>query len=196
MRKLSPGMWLWLVLLLVPAAYAASGARATHTVDSHRWTDEYDRYFRKYTKRYFGPGKDWRWFKAQAIAESALRPDVKSHVGAVGLMQIMPTTFEEIRRSNPHFRAIDDPRWNIAAGIWYDRRLYRHWTDDLPNLDDRLAYTFASYNAGLGGVLKAYKRSGTNKVEKNERSWDRIRPYTPRETRGYVSRIRELMGDG
>ena len=33
---------------------------------------KYDPYFSKYSKRYFGPGFDWRHFKAQAVAESRL----------------------------------------------------------------------------------------------------------------------------
>ena len=44
-----------------------------HTVHSDNWTDEYDRHFKKYSKRYFGPLFDWHWFKAQSIAESNLK---------------------------------------------------------------------------------------------------------------------------
>ena len=57
-----------------------------HPVHSGKWTDQYDRHFKKYSKRYFGPLFDWHWFKAQAIAESALSHDAESHVGARGLM--------------------------------------------------------------------------------------------------------------
>ena len=74
-----------------------------HPVDSIHWTDKYDRHFKKYSKRYFGPLFNWQWFKAQAIAESALNNDAKSHVGARGLMQIMPDTFKDINKINPHF---------------------------------------------------------------------------------------------
>lgn len=55
-------------------------------VTSTRWTNKYDRYFRKYTKRFFGAGFEWRWFKAQAIAESNLNNEVKSWVNAKGVM--------------------------------------------------------------------------------------------------------------
>jgi membrane-bound lytic murein transglycosylase F len=46
-------------------------------------TDErYDELFKKYGKRYFGPGFDWRLFKAQAMAESNLSQTARSHCGA------------------------------------------------------------------------------------------------------------------
>jgi len=190
-RELRGGA-IWLLLLFVvfvTYSYAAQ-ARSSYferyaNVHSEGWTDEYDDYFRKYTKRYFGPHFDWRWFKAQAIAESGLQHDIKSHAGAIGLMQILPSTFEEIRGKNPHYIDIKTPRWNIAAGIYYDHYLYRKWPD-LPELE-RLYLTFASYNAGFGGALRAYKRANPP-VE----SWQAVSPHAPKETQGYVKRIRTL----
>ena len=67
----------------------------------HQFPTKYDDYFRKYSKRFFGIGFDWRFFKAQALAESNLVPDVQSRVGAIGLMQLMPSTFQEIQTENP-----------------------------------------------------------------------------------------------
>lgn len=162
-------------------------------VTSKHWTNKYDRHFRKYTKRYFGPGVDWHWFKSQGIAESALQPKVKSHAGAIGIMQILPSTFADIRRENPHFRSIVDPRWNIAAGIWYDRSLYKYWQKKVPAKRDRLALTFASYNAGLGTMQKAWKRTQPAETAKSGSYWETMAKRSPTETRGYVSRIRELM---
>jgi len=159
-----------------------------HPVHSGKWTNKYDRHFKKYSKRYFGPLFDWHWFKAQAIAESGLSHDAKSHVGALGLMQIMPATFDEINKKNPHFSKLESPKWNIAAGIYYDRTLYRKFKKTATQ--DKLYMTFASYNAGYGRILNAAKRAGSK-----EKNWDEIRPYLPKETRGYVSRIRRLMGE-
>ncbi len=85
----------------------------------------YDDTFRKYWKRFFGLGYDWRIFKAQALAESNLSPAARSWVGARGIMQLMPTTFQEIQTKNPEFGDIEDPEWNIAAGIMYNRLLWR-----------------------------------------------------------------------
>ncbi len=56
-------------------------------------TDRYDPTFRKYSKRFFGVGFDWRLFKAQGMTESNLNPAATSWVGARGVMQLMPTTF-------------------------------------------------------------------------------------------------------
>lgn len=172
--------------LLALLAFQAQAAVERSVEDKH-WSDAYDDLFRKYSKRYFGPYFDWRWFKAQGIAESALNPEAHSIAGAKGIMQILPSTFDEIRSANPHLLAIEEPRWNIAAGIFYDRQLYRKWRKPLPS-EERLFLAFSSYNAGYGGVLKAIKRSQTDPY-----SWDKVRPYLPRETRGYVARIADLM---
>ena len=159
-----------------------------HPVHSGKWTNKYDRHFKKYSKRYFGPLFDWHWFKAQAIAESGLDDDARSHVGALGLMQIMPATFGDLTKQNPHFSKLDSPKWNIAAGIYYDRLLYRKFKKTATQ--DKLYMTFASYNAGYGRILNASKRTGSE-----EKIWEEIRPFLPSETRGYVKRIRKLMGE-
>ncbi|HEA25896.1 MAG TPA: lytic transglycosylase domain-containing protein [Ectothiorhodospiraceae bacterium] len=157
-------------------------------IDSDSWTSQYDPIFKKYTKRYFGPFYDWRWFKSQAIAESRLNPNVTSNRGAKGLMQLLPSTFAEIRELNPHFTEIDTPRWNIAAGIYYDRYLYRKW--DVPSEKERLFYAFASYNAGYSRLLRTIKR-----YDLKASSWNAVRKRLPGETRHYVKTIRELMND-
>jgi soluble lytic murein transglycosylase-like protein len=162
-------------------------ALSNHPVDSDKWTDEYDRHFRKYSKRYFGPLFDWHWFKAQAIAESNLNADAVSHVGARGLMQIMPDTFKEITDKNPHFAEVDQPRWNIAAGIYYDRLLYRKFPTTPEQ--DRLYLALASYNAGYGRILNA-----SRKLQTDSPLWQEVKPYMPLETRNYVDRIKILMG--
>jgi len=156
-------------------------------VEEGRWTNDFDRYFKKYTKRYFGPHFDWRWFKSQGIAESNLKIMAKSHVGAQGIMQLMPETYNEIRGQNPSFATVTEPKWNIAAGIFYDRQLYRKWRKPLPS-EERLFLAFSSYNAGYGRVLKAVKRT----QDKNY-TWVMVKQHLPKETKGYVARIAELM---
>jgi len=166
-------------------------------VTSRKWTTKYDGYFRKYTKRYFGPGFEWSWFKAQAIAESNLKQNAKSWVNAKGVMQLMPQTFHEIKKKNPSLVDIDEPRWNIAAGIYYDRHLYQRWKAERP-FKDKISFTFASYNAGFRTIVKAQKISKSQGL--NENLWHNIKRVAPkvrgwrhRETLGYVDKIITMM---
>lgn len=177
------------LLLLLPALAVAGVIK--HVEDKH-WTDKYDHYFKKYTKHYFGPHFNWHWFKAQAIAESGLDPDAKSHAGAVGIMQIMPATYKEIKESNPHFTDIRSAKWNIAAGIYYDRQLYRRWRKQHPlTSNEQISFALASYNAGFGTIRSAFRKA-KKKSDKITR-WKQVAPFAPGETRGYVKRIRRLM---
>jgi membrane-bound lytic murein transglycosylase F len=181
-----PRLALLLAIICLGSPAWAAGAENVPIVGVGKWSDKYDNYFRKYTKRYFGPYFDWRWFKSQAVAESNLKSKAKSPRGAIGVMQILPSTFAEIKQRNPHFVSVDEPRWNIGAGIYYDRLLYRKW--ELPSEQDRLYLAFASYNAGYGRMRRAYKRAG-----KPVESWEQVKPKAPRETQAYVKRIRGLM---
>jgi len=161
--------------------------------------EKFDRYFSKYSKRFFGPGFDWQYFKAQAVAESGLVAAARSGVGAVGLMQIMPRTFDEIKAKNPAIKGHRlQPRWNIAAGIYYDRSLWKLWKSERP-LQDRINFMFGSYNAGKGNILKAQKVA--EKRDLNPNLWESIVPALPEvtgkrshETILYVEKIEHVKG--
>ncbi len=174
-----------------------ASAKEFPKVTSKHWTKKYDRYFRKYTKRNFGPGFNWKWFKAQAIAESGLNQNARSWVNARGIMQIMPKTFHEIKKKNPSFVDVNEPRWNIAAGIYYDHQIYKGWKAKRP-FKDRMGFTFGSYNAGLNTILKAQRLS--KKQGLNENLWHNIKSVAPKvkrwrhkETLGYVDKIFDMM---
>ena len=155
----------------------------------------YDSYFTKYSKRFFGVGFDWRYFKAQAVAESNLRENVRSPVGAVGVMQVMPRTFDEIQRKNPAITGtIDQPRWNIAAGIWYDRQHFLVWAADRP-LVERLKFTFGSYNAGRSSILRAQQLAEGEGL--NVTLWEpvagELRRVTGRRSQETVTYVRRVL---
>lgn len=157
----------------------------------------YDDVFRKYSKRYFGVGFDWRVFKAQGMAESNLDSAATSWVGARGIMQLMPKTFQEISSRNPEMSRIDDPEWNIAAGIFYDRTLWQLWARDSVE-DHRREFMLASYNAGRGTILSAQAMARRDSLD--HRSWpaiESVAPKVPRwrynETLGYVRKIDSLQ---
>jgi membrane-bound lytic murein transglycosylase F len=156
--------------------------------------DRYDATFRKYSKRYFGVGYDWRIFKAQAMAESEMNPNARSWVGARGLMQLMPSTYKAIQSRSPALGSIDDPEWNIAAGIMHDRGLWRRWERDSIEVDRR-EFMFASYNAGEGTIMNAQRACVERSLDR--RAWTSVETVAPnvprwryRETLGYVRKIR------
>jgi membrane-bound lytic murein transglycosylase F len=183
--------------LTLAIAFLAIVSPSDVRAQGKRDADRYDGTFRKYSKRYFGVGYDWRVFKAQAMAESQMNPDARSWVGARGLMQLMPSTFKEIQTNSPAFGSIDDPEWNIAAGIVHDRGLWRLWERDSIDVDRR-EFMFASYNAGEGTIMNAQRACRAKSL--NQRAWQSVEAVAPevprwryRETLGYVRKIRSGM---
>jgi membrane-bound lytic murein transglycosylase MltF len=159
------------------------------------WTTRFDPHFQKYSKRYFGVDFDWRWWKAQAIAESGLDSMARSGCGARGIMQVMPGTWKDMAPklglTNPW-----EVRQSIQAGIYYDARMWGIWKAPMP-LEERIVFTLASYNAGAGNIIKAQHlvAASTNTNEWNPVA-ARLHLVTGRnaeETRGYVTRIRRLF---
>jgi soluble lytic murein transglycosylase-like protein len=179
---------------------AAAGAleRAAHERAHRRDLERYDPIFRKYAKRYFGIGVDWRYFKAQGMAESDLLPTARSRVGARGIMQLMPSTYRAISSKRPEMKAIDDPEWNIAAGIMHDRYLWTLWKDGYTD-EERYRFMFAAYNAGHGTIFRARDTARVARLDQTR--WQNIERIAPgvgrwryRETLGYVKRIEEFYG--
>ena len=175
------------------AMMAVAGADAA-LAQGKRDADQYDQTFRKYSKRYFGVGYDWRIFKAQAMAESEMNPNARSWVGARGLMQLMPSTYKDIQTRATGLGSIDDPEWNIAAGIMHDRSLWRRWERD-SIATDRREFMFASYNAGEGTIMNAQRACVARSLDR--RAWSSVEAVAPevprwryRETLGYVRKIR------
>ncbi len=188
----------WLPVLLLITMMMAAPCQADPYAKYNR-IKKFDRHFSKYSKRYFGPGFDWRLFKAQAVAESGLDAAAKSGVGAVGLMQVMPRTFKEIQAKNPAIKGNRlHPRWNIAAGIYYDRTLWNLWKAKRPR-QDRINFMFGSYNAGKGNILKAQKKAEKRGLNPNQ--WGSIVSALPEitgkrshETISYVKKIEHVKG--
>jgi soluble lytic murein transglycosylase-like protein len=166
--------------------------RAAEARAARKISERYDPAFRKYTKRYFGPAFDWKYFKAQGFAESGLKADAQSWVGARGVMQLMPSTYHEIASHRPEFGTIDQPEWNIAAGIMHDRYLWQLWGKNIPE-DERHHFMFASYNAGEGTIGRALAVAKTRVESPVWANIEQIAPTVQRwrfaETLGYVRRI-------
>jgi len=192
---MQPALLLAALALLASASAASAGIRAKAGAPEFR--TEYDEYFRKYAKHYFGVGADWSWFKAQAVAESNLNPDARSFAKARGVMQLMPATYAELQKKNPEIGKIEDPRWNIAAGIYYDRQLWNRLQDLLAE-DERRRFMFGAYNAGPTMIRRA--RAMARAEGHADQEWRGVVTVAPKvtqwrhkETLGYVSKIESIQ---
>ena len=93
-------------------------------------------------------GMNWLQLMAQGFQESALNPDAKSPAGAVGIMQVLPSTAEWL--GVPNYGEIEG---NIHAGAKYMDKLMKRWARE-PGIteENRFYFALASYNAGPGRV--------------------------------------------
>ncbi len=105
--------------------------------------------FRKYGEQY---GFDYLALAAQAYQESGLEQKKRSHRGAVGVMQILPST---ARSKHVGIKDISKVENNIHAGTKYLAFLRdRYFSDPEIKEDERMAFTWAAYNAGPAKVQK------------------------------------------
>jgi membrane-bound lytic murein transglycosylase MltF len=141
--------------------------------------------FRKYGAQY---KLDYLLMAAQGYQESTLDQGVKSPVGAIGVMQVMPATGKELKVGD--ITQIDA---NIHAGVKYMRFMMDQYYADEP-MDDlnKGLMTFASYNAGPGRIRQL--RRETERKGLNPNVWfgnvERVASERiGRETVTYVSNI-------
>ena len=121
-----------------------------------KYDRQYDSYFKSASRRFL-PHTHWLWLKAICYQESLLIKDAVSYVGAQGLCQFMPGTWSDMEeRMGWNNVSAFDPKLNIMASAYYNATLMRQWSAPRP-LSDKKALTNASYNAGLGNILKAQK---------------------------------------
>lgn len=118
--------------------------------------NKYDFWFRKYSHIYL-PTVDWQLLKAQCFAESAFNERAISPVGALGICQFMPRTWEDVERGLKINGDPFDAKLNIQFASYYMAKLRNNWTSKRPE-KDRHNLAMASYNAGLGNILKAQKK--------------------------------------
>jgi soluble lytic murein transglycosylase len=94
-------------------------------------------------------GLDPALVAAVIYVESGFDPAVQSSSGAVGLMQVLPSTADEIAKRTDGYRFtqadLRTPRLNVLYGCYYLRRLLRRY-------DGSVVCALAAYNAGAGNV--------------------------------------------
>jgi membrane-bound lytic murein transglycosylase MltF len=116
--------------------------------------------FKKYGAEY---NLDYLLMAAQGYQESTLDQDVKSPVGAIGVMQVMPPTGKELNVGD-----ITQVDANIHAGVKYMRFMMDQYFKDEPmdNLNKGLM-TFAAYNAGPGRLKQLRREAAARGLDPN-----------------------------
>jgi len=141
--------------------------RRIHRIENSTRSSEWRKFertvalFRKYGERY---NVDYLMVAAQGYRESRLDQAARSPSGAVGIMQLLPSTGRamgvgDIRRAEP----------NIHAGVKYLRFLMDRYFDD-PGLDEqnRTLFAVAAYNAGPTRIARLRARAGREGLDANE----------------------------
>lgn len=122
---------------------------------------KYDDIVKKYSSEL---GWDWILVKSLIYQESMFNSNNQSWAGAKGLMQLMPSTAEEMGVTD-----ITNPEQNIRAGSKYLKRMYSYW-DQIPDSIQRIKFAMASYNCGYSHVKDAQKLAAKN--GKDSLNWD------------------------
>ena len=129
----------------------------TDTAEWKRFEETLD-LFEKYGAKY---GFDPLMLAAQGYQESQLDQNAKSHVGAIGVMQIMPATGAHLKVGD--IRVMEH---NIHAGAKYMDQLMTHYFPDAKFSEEvRPLFAFASYNAGPGNIARMRKEAAARGLD-------------------------------
>lgn len=154
-------------LLLVAGPSGATLAQSTSIVQPHP-AHPFAAFIAEASRRF---GIPEAWIRAVMRAESAGDVRALSRAGAIGLMQIMPATWAELRARHRLGNDPYEPRDNILAGAAYLREMHDRYGS--PGF-------LAAYNAGPGRYDE-FLASGR---------------ALPAETRAYVAALAPLVGGG
>ncbi len=145
------------------------------------------RYFQRYAQQY---DFDWLLMAAQGYQESQLDQSRRSHVGAIGVMQVLPSTARDRNVNIPDITTAEN---NIHAGIKYMRFIVNQYFAGQP-IDrlNRTLFACASYNAGPAKVSRLRAQAKAQGLDPNV--WfDNVEVVAAhdigRETVQYVSNI-------
>jgi len=145
---------------------------------------EYDRLFQKVA---YETGVDWHLLSAIAYKESRYQQGLKSHRGAVGLMQIMPTTAKHF---NIPFEHLDDPLLNVIVSAKLIKEIEKSFNFRNAPERERMKIILAGYNSGIGNLFEARKMASEAGVDCN--NWEQLKVYgkiNNPQTREFVSGV-------
>jgi len=109
-------------------------------------------------------GWDWRLLASLVYQESEFKPNVRSWVGAYGLMQLMPTVLDKYGLDSTA-----SPTEQLTAGVKHLIYIQKQLPPEITDTTEQIKFLLASYNCGLGHVLDA--RRLAEKYKKNPNKW-------------------------
>jgi soluble lytic murein transglycosylase-like protein len=131
----------------------------TDRIKPNQYIEKYDAIIDKAAEQY---GVEPHLIKAIIKAESSFDPNAISQSGAQGLMQLMPTTADDMRVSNPF-----DPEENILGGTRYLSLLLKKFNRDM-------TLAVAAYNIGAT-IVKKY--NAVPPIPKTRRFVEKVMKY-------------------
>lgn len=119
--------------------------------------------FEKYSERY---GFDWLAVAAQGYQESGLDQSKRSHAGAVGVMQMLPSTAAD---KSVNIKNIKIAEHNIHAGVKYLNFIRNRYFND-PKIEPsaRVDFAWAAYNAGPARINSMRQRAAKRGFNPNK----------------------------
>jgi len=129
-----------------------------HTIGGGK-ISRYDEIVREISLQY---GMDWRLVSSIIYQESGFEPDAKSWVGAIGLMQLMPSTAEMFG-----IDSLSSPKDQIEAGVKFIQWLDKQIPAEIEDVDERTKFILAAYNVGLAHVFDARRLAEKYKHDPN-----------------------------
>ena len=112
---------------------------------------KYDHYFKKYAKDI---GWDWRMLASQGYVESRFNPNARSWAGAVGLMQVMPST---ARPHGANARQLRNPETSVRVAVKVLEKTDRIMSQYVKDPEERKKFDIAAYNSGAAHVIDAIR---------------------------------------
>jgi len=124
------------------------------TGKEHKRYEETTEIIKRYADQY---DFDWLVITAQAYQESGFDQSKESPAGALGVMQLMPSTAASKAVGIPDVSTIEN---NVHAGVKYLHWLREtYYTNETISPLDRVLFSFAAYNAGPGNMKRARRRA-------------------------------------
>lgn len=118
--------------------------------------------FARYSEEH---GFDWTAIAAQGYQESGLDQNVRSTAGAIGIMQLLPSTAADPNVGIPDITTIEN---NIKAGVTYMSFLRdRYFSDPAITPEDQVYFSFAAYNAGPARVRQLREKASEMGLDPN-----------------------------